>query len=122
MKKLTNKKNFILPLIGLFSGLISGFLGAGGGLIVVPSLIKLGVKQNEAHSISVCTMFPICIVGSIMYINSRAVSLYQALPYIPMGIVGAIIGSIILSKINQNILRKIFGCFSIWAAYRLLVR
>lgn len=119
---MTKNKNFILPLVGLFSGIISGFLGAGGGLIVVPSIIKLGINQNQAHAISVCTMFPICIIGSIMYINSGSTSLYQALPYIPLGIVGAILGSIVLSKINQNILRKIFGFFSIWAAYKLLIR
>lgn len=109
-------------IIGLFSGIISGLLGAGGGLIVVPSLMKAGLKQQNAHAASVCIMLPICIVGALMYIKSGSVSVSQAIPYIPTGIIGAAVGSLILSKINHNILRKVFGCFSIWAAFRLLTR
>lgn len=116
-----NKKIFIL-LIGLAAGIISGLLGAGGGLIVVPSLIKLGLKQKYAHAASVCIMLPICIVGAFMYIKSGVVSATQAVGYIVPGVAGAVSGSLMLSKINHNILRKIFGCFSIWAALRMLMR
>ncbi len=116
-----NKKIFIL-LVGFAAGIISGLLGAGGGLIVVPSLIKLGLKQKYAHAASVCIMLPICIVGAFMYIKSADVSIMQAVGYIVPGIAGAVFGSLMLSKINHDILRKIFGCFSIWAAFRMLVR
>lgn len=118
---LLNKKIFI-PLIGFIAGIISGLLGAGGGLIVVPSLIRLGLKQKYAHAASVFIMLPICIVGAFMYIKSGVVTISQATNYISPGIIGAIFGSLILSKINHNILRKIFGCFSIWAACRMLIR
>lgn len=116
------KRIIFAPLIGLSAGVISSLLGAGGGMIVVPSLLKLGINQQKAHAASVCIMLPICIIGSIMYINSEFVSFGDAIPYLPLGVIGAIMGSVILPKINQRILRRIFGCFSIWAAFRLLTK
>ena len=116
------QKSFSISITGLIAGIISGLLGAGGGIIVVPALIKLGLEPQKAHAASVCIMLPICVVGAIMYIKSGTVCMSQALNYIPAGIFGAIVGSFALSKINQNILRKIFGCFSLWAALRLLLK
>lgn len=113
----------LLPYgLGLCSGFLNGLLGAGGGMIVVPSLVKSGMDQNKAHANSVCIILPICIVSSIFYISSNTVSIKDSLPYIPWGILGALLGSAVLSKINQNLLRKLFGCFSVWAAYRMLSR
>lgn len=122
MKKLLNIKIVSISGVGFLAGIISGLLGAGGGIIVVPSLMMLGLERKKSHAASICIMLPICIVSSIMYLKSGAVSVSQAMPYIPAGIAGAFAGSFVLSYIDQNILKKIFACLSIWAGFRLILR
>ncbi len=49
----------ILILIGLFAGISSGFIGIGGGIIIVPCLIYfLGLTQHQAQGISLTLMLP----------------------------------------------------------------
>lgn len=117
-----NIKIISISGVGFLAGIISGLLGAGGGIIVVPSLMMLGLERKKSHVASICIMLPICIVSSIMYLKSEAVSVSQAMPYIPAGIAGAFAGSFLLSYIDQNILKKIFACLSIWAGFRLILR
>lgn len=105
---------------GFFAGIVNGFLGAGGGMIIVPMLVKSGLDRKQAHATSVCIILPICIFSAYMYISSGKVTINDALPYLIWGVLGSIIGSIILPKINQNLLRKIFGILLIWASYRMV--
>lgn len=114
------KKNFLLS-VGIVSGFLSGFLGAGGGLIVVPSLVKSGINQKNAHATSVAIMFPICASLAIMHVAKTPSLVHQSMPYVPVGVMGAVLGALILPKTNKILLRKMFGCFSLWAAYKLLV-
>lgn len=109
-------------MTGLAAGFINGLLGTGGGMIVLPSLISSGMDRQKAHVNSVCIIFFICLSSAFIYLNSHDLDFTQALPYIPWGILGSITGSVLLPKTNQSVLRKLFGCFSIWAAYRLITR
>lgn len=113
------KKRFAY-ISGFIAGILNGFLGAGGGMVLVPMLLKSGLDRRSAHATSVCIIFTICIFSAFMYISSGKVSISDATPYLLWGIIGAIIGSLVLPKINQNLLRKIFGVLLIWAAYRMV--
>lgn len=115
-------KKKLYPIFGLAAGMINGLLGAGGGMLIVPILKKYGLDQRSTHATSVCVILPICILSSIIYLCKGIVTLDDAYPYLPFSIIGAIIGSFILSKINQNLLRKIFGGFMLWAAIQLLFK
>lgn len=117
-----NIKIVQISCIGFLAGIISGLIGAGGGIIVVPALMHLGLEQKKSHASSVCIMLAICSASSIMYLKFGFVSIEQAMPYIPLGVIGALVGATFLSKINPNILRKIFACFSLWAGFRLLMK
>lgn len=119
---MVNINKLLISFTGFTAGIISGLLGAGGGIIVVPFLSRLGFGQKDSHASSVCIMLPICAAGAAMHIWSGTVPLEQALVYIPFGVIGAILGVFLLSKINQNLLRKIFACFSLWAGFRLLLK
>ena len=109
-------------VFALGAGFLNGLLGAGGGMLIVPILKKCGLSQRNTHATSVFAILPMCILSTIIYSLNGRVSIYDALQYIPFGIIGAIIGSFILSKINQKLLRKLFGIFMIWAAIQLLVK
>ena len=112
----------IYPVLAIFAGLINGLLGAGGGMLIVPILKKYGLDQRSTHATSVCIIFPICLLSASIYLINGNVTIFDALPYLPFSVIGAIIGSLILSKINQNFLRKLFGCILLIAATQLLIR
>ncbi len=115
-------KNFSLCFLGLIAGVISGLLGTGGGIILIPSLCKIGFDQKSAHATSVSTMLPICTVGTFMHIYSSSFRMEQSAIYVIFGLIGAFIGTRLIHKINQNILRNIFALFSIWAGFRLILK
>lgn len=97
-------------------------LGAGGGMLIVPILKKYGLETRKTHATSICIILPMCILSSTIYILKSKVAFSDALPYIPSGAAGAIVGAFILSRINQKLLSKIFAIFMMWAAIQLLIR
>ena len=117
------KKLLAVTSIGVFSGFLNGLLGAGGGMIIVPMLTKfMGLGRKAAHANAVFIIFALCIVSSILYLNYNIFSYNEVLPYLPLGIVGSIFGSYLLPRIDKKVLRIMFGIFSIWAAFRLIVK
>lgn len=115
-------KKYVYPIVAVLAGVINGLLGAGGGMLIVPILKKYGLDQRATHATSICIILPICILSAIIYLANGKVTFYDALPYLPFSILGSIIGSLILSKINEELLRKLFGGFMLWAAVQLLFR
>lgn len=112
------KKKFVIPAVCV--GFINGLLGAGGGMLAVPALKKCGLNQQQSHANSIAIILPVSLLSAIFYIWKGSVNVMQALPYIPGGLIGAILGAWALTKIPPRILKKIFGIFAIWAGVRLL--
>ena len=121
MKPFKNKK-LLLPFSGIAIGIVNGLLGAGGGMIAVPLLKKLGLEQKAAHSNAVAVILPITLLSAVLYIWKDYVNLSSALPYIPTGIIGSVAGTYILKKISPKYLKKIFAAFMIYAGIRLLLK
>ena len=57
-----------------------------------------------------------------IYIYTGKVTFGDALPYLPAGLIGSVLGSFILPKIPTKILGKIFALFMLWAGVRMLMR
>lgn len=119
-KILTSKNKLILPITGLISGIISGLLGAGGGLIIVPILKKCGIPTKKVHATSTAIILPICSLSALIYLINQKVTIQESFPYIPLGFLGTIIGSYLLQKLDPNIIGKIFGIILLWAAVKML--
>lgn len=120
--KLIKKQNAVLALSGAAIGLVNGFLGAGGGMIAVPVLKKIGLSQKSAHSNAVALILPITVLSALLYLIKGYVKISDALPFIPAGIVGAVAGTYFLKKISPLWLKRIFGGFMVYAGVRLLFR
>lgn len=114
-------KKKLFSLWGACAGLLSGMLGAGGGMVTVP-ILKTKMTEKQAHATSVAVILPICIVSAIFYLQQGAVTLFDALPYLLWGVLGSIIGVILMKKLSGNILRKIFALLMLWAGIRLIIR
>lgn len=116
-----------LLIIGLAAGLLSGLVGVGGGIILVPALvIFLHYTQHQAQGTSLGVLtFPVVILGFLHYYQS---SKGGAAP-IDMRVIGVLavsflagsyFGSVIALKINQEMLKKIFATILLFSAFKLL--
>ncbi len=114
-------KKHINTVVGFLSGIINGLLGAGGGMLVVPAL-KARTQARKAHATTVAVIFPMCLVSSIWYLAAGRVTVSDALPYAPYGVIGAAIGAFLLTKLNGRWLRIIFSVLMIWAGVRMIMR
>ena len=107
---------------GLLVGVINSLLGAGGGMIVVPLLKKYGLSQKQAHASAIAVILPLTLCSALLYLVMKRVTISQALPYLPAGVIGALIGSLLLPKMPEKLLKKIFAAFILWAGIRMLMR
>ncbi len=118
--KKNNKKFLSLLGFGLPIGIINGLFGAGGGMLTVPLLKKEGMKQKEAHANAVAVILPITALSAILYIIKGYVDFNDAWKYIPAGLIGSILGTVLLKKIKPKFLKKIFAAFMIYAGIRMI--
>ena len=114
------KQGFFKIIFGFLIGLINGFLGAGGGMVAVPALKFSKLSEKEAHENAVAVILPLTILSASIYLWRGSVSLTDALPYIPSGLIGALVGTFLMKKISTIWLTRIFGGFMIFSGIRML--
>lgn len=103
--------------IGLAGGLLSGLLGVGGGVIMVPALVLwVGLGQREAHAVSLGAIIPISAVGALTFGAAGEVALLPALLLAVGAILGASIGARLLVRIDERRLQGFFGAFLVIVA------
>jgi uncharacterized protein len=106
-----------LLAIGLGGGLLSGLLGVGGGIIMVPLLVLWAAySQRDAHALSLGAIIPISIAGIATYGVAGEVRYWQALGLAAGSIVGARIGAAWLARIDERLLKIVFGAFLVGVA------
>lgn len=119
---MNRKPKILTALSGLSVGVVNGLFGAGGGIIAVPLLQKAGLEKKESHANAVAVILPISLLSAGIYLFKGNVEIKEALPYIPSGVVGALLGTYCLKKIPTLWLKRIFGIFIIYAGIRLLIK
>jgi len=109
-------------LLGLMTGLCAGFLGIGGGLIMIPALVYIyGLTQHQAQGTSLAVMIPpITFLAALRYYQSGNVKVGMA-AFIACGFVlGGLIGAHYVQYIQGAVLRKIFGGALLLASLRMI--
>ena len=111
----------ILLSIGIFAGVASGFVGIGGGLVIVPALIYfLGLDQHTAQGTSLALMLPpIGILAAINYHNAQSIEWWYAGVIAITFILGAWLGSKWALRISPTVVRLIFSALLFYAAISL---
>jgi uncharacterized protein len=106
-----------LLVIGVGGGLLSGLLGVGGGVVMVPLLVLwASYGQRDAHAISLGAIIPISIAGIATYGVAGEVRYWEALGLAAGAIVGSQVGAGILARIDERLLKIVFGTFLIAVA------
>jgi uncharacterized membrane protein YfcA len=107
--------------VGLFTGIVSGLMGIGGGNVMVPaSTILLGLGQHVAQGVSLIVIIPTAISGAWSHYKRGNVAVRVALLLAPGAIVGGIIGARVAQAIGGGDLRVIFGILLFYFAMRYL--
>lgn len=112
----------LLLLVGLLGGIVSGALGVGGGIIVVPALIYfLGYSQHMAQGTSIAVLLPPTgIAAAYAYYQKGYMDLKVAAILVVMFVVGAYLGSLISFEVPEKILKRIFGVFMLFVAVKMI--
>ena len=115
-----NKKTYFC-LLGAITGICNGLFGSGGGIAAIPLLKKGGTPVKKAHATSLALTLPLSVVSAFFYAYESNFRWGDALPLIPFGLAGAIIGGLLMKKIPNTILKRIFGVILIISGGRLLL-
>ncbi len=112
----------VVFLMGLGAGILSGMLGVGGGVVLVPMMVFiLGITQHTAQGISMLVIIPTAIV-SVWHFHKAQLINYQAVPYIAAGAVaGALISANFVQDVPASELKRIFGVFAIYSGLKMFL-
>jgi uncharacterized protein len=106
-----------LIAIGLAGGILSGLLGVGGGVVMVPLLVLWArYPQREAHAASLGAIIPISLVGVATYGVAGKVQLGIGAALAVGAIGGARLGAGLLARIDERVLKLVFGAFLVVVA------
>lgn len=112
----------ILIIIGLLAGMLSGLVGVGGGIIIVPGLVYfLAYSQKHAQGTSLgVLMLPVVAIAAFYYYKSGNMNV-KAVPIIAIGfIVGGFLGSKLALSLPDAIIKKIFAVVLILIALKMI--
>jgi uncharacterized membrane protein YfcA len=110
-------------ILGLVTGLLSGTLGIGGGVIVVPALVYLfHMPQKGAQGISLALMVPVAMMGVFQYWRLGNLQISAArLAWLCAGAAGGVlIGSLLADRLPAAVLRRAFAILLLVVAARML--
>ena len=121
--KITVNEIIIVLVIGLAAGFLSGSMGVGGGIIVIPSLVfVMGFTMQQAQGTSLALMtIPVMLVATINYYKAGSVNVKVALIMALTFVIGGYIGSKISIHIPEKIMKKAFGILMIIAAIKMMI-
>jgi len=114
----------IYLLLGLIAGVFSGFLGIGGGTIIIPALVYIfGLTQHQAQGTTLAIMVPpIGLLAALRYYYNGDVNIPIAV-FVAIGfLVGGLIGASFVKPIPDLILKKIFGIFLMLIKIKMILR
>jgi len=123
--KMTLSTIITLIIIGLLAGILSGLVGVGGGIIMVPLFVLvLGLSQHNAQGLSLAVMLPpvtfLAVYNYHTSGNGGNIDWRVALTVSVLFVVGGFLGSKLALQINQQLLKKIFGVFMLLIALKLI--
>ena len=120
--KLTRKQLLIGVAIGLGAGVASGYVGVGGGFIMVPLMLSLiGIEMRQASGTSLIAVMILAIPGVIEQALLGNINYTAGIAIVVGSIPGAVIGARLVRVVPELALRFVFGGFLIVAAVILVL-
>ena len=115
---------WVFVLLGICAGILSGLLGLGSGIILVPVLVLLcSFEQKSAQGMALAVMVPMALVGALRYWKNPEIEMNAAvIGLIILGaLAGALVGTELAARLPGHILRKVFAVVLIIVAVKMLM-
>lgn len=112
-----------LLIIGILAGVLSGLVGVGGGVIMVPLMVLFfGMSQHQAQGTSLAVLaVPVTAVAVYNYYQEGHINIKFALIIAVFFVIGSILGSKLAINLDQKMLKKIFGIVLLIIAGKMLI-
>ena len=112
----------IVALIGIAAGILSGLLGLGGAIIIIPALVFfLGYSQQTAQGTALIMMvLPVGVLAAYQYYKEGYVEIKTALIMAVFFFIGGYFGARFATEIPQSLLKKLFAVMLIILAIKML--
>jgi uncharacterized membrane protein YfcA len=112
----------LLALIGLSSGVLSGLVGVGGGIIIVPALVFfLGFTQHQAQGTSLgLLLLPVGILAVLNYYKQGHIDIKVVLIMSVAFVLGGWLGSRLAIVLSEQVIKRIFAVVLFYAAFKML--
>jgi uncharacterized membrane protein YfcA len=113
----------LLTLIGLAAGMLSGLVGIGGGVVIVPALVfLLGLSQYQAQGTSLFMLsLPVLLLAVMNYWRSGNVNWRFGLVIASTFVVGAFLGSKLALRLPEAWVKLIFGLLMAYVSFQLIL-
>src|SRR5574343_877408 len=110
MKTMTLHTILSLVIIGIMAGILSGLVGVGGGVVMVPMLVLfLGFSQHQAQGTSLAVLVvPVTAIAVYNYYKEGYIDWRYAAIIAVFFLIGCYFGSKLAINIDQKMLKKIF--------------
>jgi uncharacterized membrane protein YfcA len=113
------KKRFGIIIAGTLAGGVTGLLGAGGGMVLVPLMTLLtDLEEDKIFPTSVAIILPVCIVS--LWFQGNPLPFRQALPYLIGSIGGGVLAGVLAKNIPTVWLHRLLGILILWGGIRYL--
>jgi hypothetical protein len=111
-----------LIVIGLIAGFLSGILGVGGGVVMVPLMILLlGFSQHQAQGTSLAVLaVPVTLAAAYNYYQDGSLNWRYALVMAFMFVIGGYLGSKLAISLDEKVLKRIFGIVLVVLGFRMI--
>ena len=121
-KTMTSQLVIILIVIGLAAGFMSGLVGVGGGIIIVPALVLfLNFTQHEAQGTSLgLLLLPVGILAVMNYYNKGYIDIKVVAVMGIAFVLGGWLGSKLALQLSTETVKKIFAVVLFYAAFKML--
>lgn len=119
---MSNTTLLILLSIGLGAGMLSGFVGIGGGVIIVPALVfLLGLSQHEAQGTSLFVLvMPVVFLALTNYWKTGNVNWKYGLIIALAFVIGGYFGSKLSLKLPPQFVKLAFGLIMAYVSFQLI--
>ncbi len=114
----------ILIIIGLSAGIVSGLLGVGGAIIIVPALVYFfGLSQHQAQGTSLAILLlPVGFLAFWNYYKQGYVNFKIALVVMLAFFIGGYLGSVFAVRLPDRVLKIGFGILIIFLGVRMIIK
>ena len=114
---------FLVSLLGLLAGVVSGLFGVGCAVVIIPGLVLIAkLPQHTAHGTSLAALLlPVGLLGTLEYYKRGQVNLAFAAVVAAGLLIGAYFGARLAGSLNDVMLRKAFGIFLLLVSAKLLL-